>query len=85
MKGVEKVKSDEVNMSIWNKLKRGYNPMEEGVRWTEKYSDDLEAVWRKTPVFLQKCLVVIAVALLGTSLNGNLIFLICPKTIFFQS
>lgn len=53
-------------------MKKGYNPMEEGVRWTEKYADDLERIWKKTPVFLQKLLVVLAVLLLGSSLKGEL-------------
>lgn len=52
-------------------MKKGYNPMEEGVRWTEKYADDLERIWKKTPVFLQKLLVVLAVLLLGSSLKGE--------------
>lgn len=58
-------------MSFWSKMKTGYNPMEEGVRWTEKYSDDLEGMWRRMPVFLQKLCVVLAVALLGSSLKGE--------------
>lgn len=60
-------------MSFWTKLKMGYNPMEEGVRWTEKYADNFERFWKKTPVFLQKVIVVVAIALLGSSLKGECI------------
>lgn len=66
-----KVKSGENKNSFWTNMKKGYNPMEEGVRWTEKYADDLERIWKKTPVFLQKLLVVLAVLLLGSSLKGE--------------
>lgn len=59
------------NISVWKKLKMGYNPMEEGVRWTEKYADTLESTWNRIPVFLQKVLVVLAIALLGSSLKGE--------------
>lgn len=59
------------NISVWKKLKMGYNPMEEGVRWTEKYADTLESMWNRIPVFLQKVLVVLAIALLGSSLKGE--------------
>lgn len=57
--------------SFWAKMKTGYNPMEEGVRWTEKYGDDLEKVWKRMPVFVQKLCVVLAVVLLGSSLKGE--------------
>lgn len=60
------------NSSVWSRLKMGYNPMEEGVRWTEKYADDLERLWRKTPGFLQKFIFVLAIALLGSSLKGEI-------------
>lgn len=66
------MKSDKKSKtSFWAKLKTGYNPMEEGVRWTEKYADNLEKVWKKMPVFVQKLCVVLAVVLLGSSLKGE--------------
>lgn len=70
VRNVPKMKQNE-SETFWSKLKRGYNPMEEGVRWTEKYSDDLERMWKKMPVFLQKVCFVTVIALLGSSLKGK--------------
>lgn len=72
VKGKTNGEDSDTNSSVWSRLKMGYNPMEEGVRWTEKYADDLERMWRKTPGFLQKFIFVLAIALLGSSLKGEM-------------
>lgn len=70
-KGVTRTKNGKSEqLSVWKRLKMGYNPMEEGVRWTEKYADTLESTWKRIPVLLQKVLVVLAIAILGSSLKG---------------
>lgn len=55
------------------KLTHGYNPMTEGVRWTEKYTEKIEKILSKMPKFVTNILATLAIFILGTSLQGNLI------------
>lgn len=57
--------------SFWTKLKMGYNPMEEGVRWTEKYSENFEGILKRMPLFMQKFIFILVIVLLGSSLKGE--------------
>lgn len=58
--------------SFWERIsQKGYNPMLEGVRWSEKYDPELARIFGNVPVFLQKVIVVIAILLLGSSLKGK--------------
>lgn len=52
------------------KLKNGYHPMTEGVRWTEKYATQLDKIWMKIPKLLGSIIATIAVFLLGSALQG---------------
>ena len=57
--------------SLWTKLSKGYNPMVEGVRWTENYADKIEKLWGKLPSFVGTFLATFAVFIVGSSLRGK--------------
>lgn len=46
------------------------NPMEQGVRWTEKYSKEIEKWWTAMPNWMGQALVTIAVFLLASGIHG---------------
>lgn len=46
-----------------------YDPM--AVTWTEKYSDQIEAVWKKFPGFVAKFIATFAILLLCATLKGQ--------------
>lgn len=52
-------------------MNEGYNPMTEGVRWSEKYDTTFERIWSRIPRIVSTTLGTIAVFLLGTSLQGT--------------
>ena len=56
---------------LLDKLKNGYHPMTEGVRWSEKYADKLEKWYTKLPRFVSSALATVAVFLLASSLQGK--------------
>lgn len=59
------------NQTLLEKLKCGYNPMIEGVRWSEKYSKRLEAAWSKLPKWMAKSLFTIIVFVLASGMQGE--------------
>lgn len=60
------------DLPLWEKLKQGFNPMVEGVRWTETYSDKIEKIWSKLPNSVGTFIATIAIFLVGSSLKGSL-------------
>lgn len=58
------------NQPFLEKLKHGYHPMTEGVRWSERYADQLERGWSKLPTSLRTVLATVVVFLMGTSIQG---------------
>lgn len=63
------------NQPLLEKLTHGYHPMTEGVRWSEKYADKIENILGKMPKFVTSALATLAIFILGTSLQGNFIYL----------
>lgn len=47
-----------------------FDPM--AVTWTEKYSSQIDAVWKKFPGFVAKFLATFAILLLSATLKGEL-------------
>lgn len=56
---------------LMDRMKRGYNPMTEGVRWSEKYDQTLERLWSRLPRVVSTTLATVAVFLMGTSIQGT--------------
>lgn len=63
---------EQKTVSFSEKLKNGYDPMIEGVRWTEKYARRIEQVWNYIPNWLAQILATIAVFLLASGIQGIL-------------
>lgn len=59
------------NEPFLEKLKHGYHPMTEGVRWSERYADQLERGWAKLPKSARTFLATLVVFLMGTSIQGK--------------
>lgn len=58
------------------KLERNrLNPMVDGVRWSEKCSNEIERLWRHLPNWMTKALVTIAVFLIASSIRGKFVHL----------
>lgn len=57
--------------TILNKLKNGYNPMMEGIRWAEQYATQIERLWKYMPNWLGQTLVFISIFLFATGIQGN--------------
>lgn len=53
----------------------GYNPMVDGVRWSEKYNNEIERLWRYLPNWMTKTLVTVAVFLIASSIRGKFVHL----------
>lgn len=53
-----------------SKLKNGYNPLIEGVRWTERYASSIEKFWKRIPNWMGQILVTIAVFILASGIQG---------------
>lgn len=56
-----------------------YNPMIEGVRWTENYAHKLEKLWKIIPTWLSQILGTLAVFLLASGLKGIWLFAVYKK------
>lgn len=59
------------SQTILEKLKCGYNPMIEGVKWSEKYSDRFEAAWSILPKWMAKSFLTIIVFVLASGMQGE--------------
>lgn len=66
------------NVSIGEKL-NGYNPMIEGVRWSERYASSLERVWKYIPNWLGQMMITIAIFLLASGIQGKNCMKLCSK------
>ncbi|XP_077295500.1 lathosterol oxidase-like [Arctopsyche grandis] len=53
-----------------------YNPMLEGVRWTERYSDSIEKFWLKLPDFVTTFIATLAVFTFGSTLRGEWVIIL---------
>lgn len=62
----------QMNLSFCQKIKNGYDPMIEGVRWTERYTRRIEQLWKYLPNWLAHTIATIAVFLLASGIQGNL-------------
>lgn len=56
---------------LLDKMKHGYDPMIEGVRWSERCADRLERMWDKLPGFVGRTLATTAIFMLGSSVQGE--------------
>lgn len=56
--------------SFSEKLKHGYNPMIEGVRWTEYYATNIDKYWKRIPDWLRQVIVFISIFILASGLQG---------------
>lgn len=61
---------DEKKLSIGEKLKNGYNPMVEGVRWSEKYATQIENLWKLIPKWLGQIIIFMSIFLLASGVQG---------------
>lgn len=52
-------------------VKSASNPLMDGVRWTERYSKQIERIWRYVPKSLQKVFVFLAIFFLASGIQGN--------------
>lgn len=52
-------------------VRNGYSFDPMAVTWTEKYSNQIDKVWRRLPGFLAKFLATFAILLLSVSLKGE--------------
>lgn len=68
----EKTEPTNESISFSEKLKMGYDPMMEGVRWTERYHRRIEKVWNYIPNWLAQILATIAVFLLASGIQGTI-------------
>lgn len=48
-----------------------FNPMIDGVRWSEKHGDKIEKLWQYLPNWMSKTLVTVAVFLVASSIRGK--------------
>lgn len=58
--------------AILEKLKNGYNPMMEGVRWAEQYATQIERFWKFIPNWLGQTLVFISIFLFASGIQGKM-------------
>lgn len=56
--------------TFFEKLKNGYNPMMEGVRWAEQYATQIEYFWKHIPNWLGQTLVFCSIFLFATGIQG---------------
>lgn len=68
---------------ILEKMKHGYDPMIEGVRWSERYAERLERMWAKLPGFVGRTLAATAILMLGSSVQGDSYGVGGNNTVFF--
>lgn len=59
------------SQSIFEKMKLGYNPMMEGVRWIEKYSELCDKAWKILPNWMKQLFATLAVFLLASGIQGR--------------
>lgn len=65
-----KMMEQENDLTFGENLKNGYNPMLEGVRWSERYASRIEQLWKFIPNWLGQIFVTIAIFLLASGIQG---------------
>lgn len=50
--------------------KQGFNLMMDGVRWTERYSSQIEQLWKYIPNWLHQTILFSAIFLLASGIQG---------------
>lgn len=68
-----KAMEEKDEFTFGEKLKNGYNPMLEGVRWSERYASQIEKLWKFIPNWLGQIFVTIAIFLLASGIQGILL------------
>lgn len=63
------------SITFAEKLRNGYNPMVDGVRWSDRYAIQLEKLWKYMPNWLAKIFVTIAVFVFASGIQGE--FFLC--------
>lgn len=53
-----------------------FNPLVDGVKWVEKYSDDIESFFERLPEFLCKIIATFAVFTFGATLRGEWVIIL---------
>lgn len=61
---------DVKKLTIVERLKNGYNPMVEGVRWSEKYAMQFENIWRMIPNWMGQLIIFVTIFLLASGIQG---------------
>lgn len=74
----------EEELTFSEKLKNGYNPMIEGVRWTERYAEQIDRIWKYIPNWLGQVIVFISIFLLGSGIQGEISIIITNQNIIIQ-
>lgn len=72
MEGSSPEPVDVTNLPLSEKLKNGYNPMIEGVRWTERYATQIERIWNHIPNLLRQTIIFVSIFLLASSIQGDI-------------
>lgn len=70
MTGSDAKSLDSVGTQIGEKRKTQYNPMTDGVRWSERYALRIEKIWKFVPNWLAHILATIAIFLLASGIQG---------------
>lgn len=73
MEGSSPEPVDVTDLPLSEKLKNGYNPMIEGVRWTERYATQIERIWNHIPNLLRQTIIFVSIFLLASSIQGDII------------
>ncbi|XP_055299710.1 lathosterol oxidase-like [Sitodiplosis mosellana] len=69
---------EQKDLTIGEKVKNGYNPMMEGVRWSERsfFASRIEQIWKYIPNWLGQIFVTIAIFLFASGIQGDWITII---------
>lgn len=66
----DNLKPHNKGISFGEKWKNGYNPMMEGIRWTERYATHIENFWNRIPNWLSQMLIFMSIFLLASGIQG---------------
>lgn len=85
----QRSQSDEVyeNGKTVEEPKSGYwDPLTEGVKWIERYSEPLEKFFERLPEFISTFIATFAIFTFGSTLRGeNLLFIFFPIDVHFTA
>lgn len=60
-------------ISFSENSKNSFNPMIDGIRWSERYSPKIEQIWKYIPNWLRKVFVFFAIFLLASGIQGSIL------------